>query len=315
MNAREINGKDGSKIMMTLANSTGTWLNGCLQSQHYYVHIEIKDPNGKLLAQVGLSYEQAARMLLYNGEVDCTLQRYRDETGKMAEELVTPPETVQTRMKKRLEDVEGSLVTRLQDIQKDLYDMVNGHVKPGKTNLEELMGNVDTVLNNLTSNREFVAQETQKEMAEMQSNMAGQLGLLIQTLTGTQVTGETLRQLLPVSDGPLLIGTDVDPVIDVYTPKERRPVPIENMTAMEVADAIQERLTAIERRMPHNEKETHLYIARASHTPKGKVSILYVNYQGGTTIDLELAKEYLKFLRSMTKVSQFKTHYQLKDKR
>jgi len=30
-------------------------------------------------------------MLLYNGEVECTLERYRDENGELVSEKVEPP--------------------------------------------------------------------------------------------------------------------------------------------------------------------------------------------------------------------------------
>lgn len=295
---------------MSLSQSTGQWLNGCLQPQHYYVHVEIKDPDGKLVAQVALSYEQMARTLLYSGEVDCTLQRYRDDTGKLVEEVVTPPKTVKDRMAERLGDVTGSLEKRLADVKKDLYSMINGHTKPGKTNLEELMSQVDTIQSHFTSNQDYVVQETEKELAEMQSNMAGQLGLLIQTQTGVSLPGQTLAKLLPVSDGPLLLGEPIEPVVEAYEPKKRQEVAIDDMTAMEVADALQGRLSAFERKMAHSsDKDTQLYIARASHTKMGKVSILYISYQNPSVIDLDMAKRYLKFLRSLTKVSEFKQHW------
>lgn len=310
MNSNDINGKSCSKVMMTLSQSTGTWLNGCLQPQQYYVLLKLNDPEGKLVAEVGLSYEQAARMLLYSGEVDCTLQRYRNREGVLVEEVVTPPETVRERMGKRLADVEGSLAQRLSDVQKDLYAMINGHVKPGKANLEEMRENINTVLSHLSSNRDYVVQETEKELAAMQNNMAGQLGLFLQAHTGVDFPQEALKQLLPVANSPLLIGEMIDPVVDSYEPKERKPVPIEEMTAMEVADAINARLKAIEKAQTNRgDKDAILYYAGASHTSKGQVTITYINYQGKSVVELDSAKEYLKFLRGVKKVSQFNTHH------
>lgn len=213
-------------------------------------------------------------------------------------------------MHDRLDDVTGSLEKRLADVKKDLYSMINGHTKPGKTNLEELMSQIDTIQSHFTSNRDYVVQETEKELAEMQSNMAGQLGLLLQTQTGVSLPGQTLAKLLPVSDGPLLLGESIEPVVETYEPKKRQEVAIEDMTAMEVADALQGRLAVFERKMAHtSDKEINLYLARASHTAKGKVSILYVNYHSPSVVELDVAKRYLKFLRSLTKVSEFKHHW------
>jgi hypothetical protein len=310
MNAQDINKKrETSSILMSLAQSTGTWLNGSLQPQHYYVLMQIKDPDGKIVTQVALTYEQMARTLLYSGPVDCTLQRYRNETGKLVEEVVPLPKTVKERMHDRLEDVNSSLTKRLEDVKKDLYLMVNGHTKPGKTNLEELMKEIDTIQAHFKSNQTYVAQETEKELAEMQSNMTGQLGLLLQTQAGLQLPGQTLTKLLPVSDGPLLLGEPIEPVIESYELKNRQEIPIDDMTAMEVVDKLQKRLSAIEKKIPHTSaEETILYFASASLTSKGKISILYISYQSPSVIELDLAKKYLKFLQSIKTASEFKQH-------
>jgi len=307
--------RSGSRVMMTLSQSNGVWLNGCLQPQHYYVTVRITDPEGDIVAEVALSYEQAARMLLYNGEVDCTLHRYRDKEGKLTEEIVNPPETVRDRMHKRLNDVEGSLLKRLEDAEKDIYEMINGHSKPGKKKLQELKNNIDTIKSHLKSNRDYVAQQTENELAEMQSNMLGQIGLHIQSKLGVEVPEEALKSLLPVSDGPLMIEEEIAPVMDSYEPKERKEIPIEDMTYIETADALHHRLRVIENHCRKNhEKKISLYYPSVTPTSKGRITIRYVNYQTDSTIDLDLAKRYLKFLRSIKNVSEFKHHWHFESK-
>jgi len=126
-----------SKIKMSMVQSSGTWLNDCPQKQHYYVSIEIFNPEGRTsIVRVALSFEQVTRMLMYNGEVNCTLERYLGEDGKIHEEKVNPPETVHQRMKKRLDDAYKSLEKRIEDIRRDVYDMLNGNVKTGKNSLK-----------------------------------------------------------------------------------------------------------------------------------------------------------------------------------
>lgn len=296
--------------MMTLSQTNGLWLNGCLQPQHYYVTVRITDPQGEIVAEVALSYEQAARMLLYNGEVDCTLHRYRDREGKLTEEIITPPETVKDRMHKRLNDVEGSLLNRLEDVEKDIYEMLNGHSKPSKKKLQELKNNIDTIKSHLKSNRDYVAQQTEKELADMQSNMLGQIGLHIQSRIGVEVPEEALKNLLPVSDGPLMLGKEISPVMDSYEPKERKDISIEDMTNVEISLELSKKLKLIEASIKGNSNDKFgLYCPNVSPTPKGYVAIRYVSFQGFCTISLEEAKDYLRFLNSIKKVTEFRHHW------
>jgi hypothetical protein len=182
--------KSQSRVCMTLTSSTGTWLNDCLQPQHFYVSLSIDDPEGKALVRVALSFEQAARMLLYNGDVPCTLERYRDTKGELVAEKVEPPETVHQRMKSRLGNTQKELLKRIEDAEKDVYDMINGNIKPGKKSLSELMNNINTIKSHFVSNQSFVVQQAEEELGKMQSNVAGQLGTFLQSKIGIQAPEE-----------------------------------------------------------------------------------------------------------------------------
>jgi len=172
--------KSRSSVCMTLTSGSA-WLNGCLQPQHYYVTIDITDPEGKSLARVALSYEQAAKMLLYNGHVECTLQRYRDATGKTAVEKVEPPENVHKRMKRRLSETHKALLERIEDVRLSLHDMVNGDKKANKTTILNLLQEMDTIQNHFLENQSFILQQSEEELSSMQNNAAGQLSLFLQT--------------------------------------------------------------------------------------------------------------------------------------
>ena len=308
--------RETSKVSMCLTSSSGTWLNGSLQPQHYFVSLDVKDPEGKELARVALTYEQAARMMLYNGDVECTLMRYRGIDGKMTEEKVEPPKTVHQRMKERLGETQVSLLKRVEDVRRDLYDMINGDEKRSKTKIKEMYDNIATIKAHLQGNEAFVVQQAEEELGEMQSNAAGQLGIFLQT-KGLDAPAEALKQLLPVSNGPLLIGEEVKPVQDSYELKARPGKSIDSMTAMQVADVMSKRLRQLEQlenavnvdRIEKSEQDKHLYNSGASETRSGKVSICYIGYQGHHTIELDEAKAYLKFLYSIKTIDEFKSHW------
>ena len=306
----EINEKNVSTVCMCLTSSNGTWLNGCLQPQHYFVSMDIHDPDHKLVARVSLSYEQAAKMMLYNGDVECTLTQYRDTSGKLVSEEVEPPKTVHQRMKERLSETQESLLKRVEDVRRDLYEMVNGDAKRNKGKIEELLESVKVIQSHLKANESFVVQQAEEELCEMQSNAAGQLGLFLQSKFGIEAPEDAIKQLIPVSKEPLLLGEPIEPVQDNYQLKHREQKPIDDMTAMQVADLLQKRLSQIEKAQPDRGSEKcHLFGARASAQRGEKVNLTYISYQGTSIIELEDAKKYLKFLLSIKSVSEFKSHW------
>jgi hypothetical protein len=309
--AHEINGgKETSHISMNICTSTGTWLNGCMQPQHYYVHMEIKDPNNKLVARIGLSYEQVARMMMSNGEVECTLIKYRGEDGKYVEEKVEPPKSVHQRMKERMGETQASLSKRLEDIRRDLYAMINGDMSRSKGKIEEILEAVKVVQSHYMGNETFVVKQAEEELGAMQNNAIGQMGIFLQSKFGLEAPADALKQLLPVIEEKLL-STDAKPVDDNYDMKERLQKPIDEMTAMQVADLISDKLRQIERMLPEDGKRIpHLYQTNAQES-HGKVIVCYVSYQGQIPLTLDEAKKYLKYLISVKKVSEFKTHWQI----
>jgi hypothetical protein len=315
MNEEKKINKSSSRVCMTLTSSTGTWLNDCLQKQMMYVSLSIDDPDGNPLARVAMSYEQAARMLLYNGDVPCTLERYRNSKGELVAEKVVPPETVHQRMKARLGNTQQSIANRLEDIRRDLYDMVNGDGKRGKTALKDILREVEVAKSHFESNQSFVLQQAEEELGQMQSNAAGQLGTFLQSKLGIQAPEEILKAL--VNTGvKQLSGPAIEPETDDYKLRPREPKPIAQMTVNEVADHINARFHAIEKATPTATDEqgvVHLYNASARAERGDKVVVKYVAYQGDHAIDLPTAKRYLGFLSAITP-DQFKTHWTFEKK-
>jgi len=319
--------RNTSTICMNMTQSNGTWLNGCLQKQMYFVSVDIKDPDHKVVARANLSFEQAARMLLYNGDVECTLERYRGEDGTIQNEKVEPPKSVHQRMTDRLDDTMTTLKKRLFDVEKDIYDMVNGDKKRSKTAMKEMLMDIKVIKEHLLENEAFTVQQAEEELGEMQSNAAGQLGLFIQSKTGELPNSETLKRLLPTG-GENQIAQIPDKrvvaTIDEYELKTRDKKSIEDMTALQVADAMRKRLKQIEAAQnkylaanPDKDKENnhHLFFANAMERKGQKISICYVNYQGSSLLDLADAKSYLKFLLEIKSLEEFKTHWQHKEKK
>jgi len=297
--------KSKSSVLMSLTSSSGSWLNGCLQPQHYFVSLEINDPNDKIVARVALSFEQAARMLLYNGTVECTLERYRDSNGNLVTEDVERPETVHERMKNRLNETHNSLAKRLEDVRRDVYEMLNSG-KVGKSNLSELLNEIETIQSHYASNENFVVQQAEEELGSIQNNAAGQLGVFLQS-HGANLKQEELLQLIPTGTSPLAITKKIEPAKDDYVMKIRPPKSIDDMNAREIADSIQKVFRKFESQQDENEKHHRLFKPNA-FSKGNKTIIKYISYQGESILQLDEAKTYLKFLMSINHVDQFKRH-------
>lgn len=319
--------EDTSTVLMAITSSTGTWLSGCLQPQRYYVTLHVKDKEGKIVADVALSFEQAARMLLSNGNVPCTLTRYRGADGKLKVEEVAIPETVHKRMVRRLGTVQEELKDRIADVEQDLYDILNGNKPGGKKAITELLHNIRVLKDHFASNQTYMVSRAEEEMQEIQENAAGQLGVYLQTQFGLSAEKPDLKQILGVDPDQQLLtdGTVPEPVTTGFKKKPKVKKKVDDMTAMEVADVMNRQLNRLEREentLHKNDKEgqykenrRHLFSAMAVHAG-GKVFVSYISYQGTHTLKLEEAREYLKFLLALKSVKGFKTHvwYNRKDK-
>jgi len=290
--------KPTSTVCMAMTSSSGTWLNGAMVPQHHYVSLQIKDPDDRLIARVALTFEQMTRMLMYNGEVPCTLERYRGMDGQLIVEQVERPKTVRSRMKERLGDSRQELKTRIADLKKDLYEAVNGG-SAGKKKLEGFLAQADTILSHFGENDDFVVQQAEEELGTMQMQAACQLGVFLQAQHGLSVDESTLVKLLPVGDGaPQLTDKTVQGVVTGYVARERARKAVPQMTAMEVADEIHKYLKAWEATSWNKTQGEHqpLFGASAGHK-SNKVEIRYVSFQGTHSLTLKDAQDYLIFLQ------------------
>lgn len=308
-------GKQTSSVCMTMVQSSGQWLNGAMVPQHHFVSLTLNDPEGKIVARASLTFEQVTRMLMYNGEVECTLERYRGPEGTLVEEKVERPKTVHARMKDRMGTSRSELGARINDLYKDIYAIINsGSGSAGKKKLQELLNDVHTIQSHFGSNDDFVLQQAEEELSAMQTQAVCQLGVFLQTQHGIEADETTLKKLLPVSDANLLTDKSESavPVVTGYKPKARKAKSIDDMTATEVADGIKQELSRLEASMSKSEK-SQLFGAGAiagATSPDSKVIVWYISYQGKHKLELDLAKAYLKILKVASK-DTFKKHFEL----
>lgn len=300
-----------STVCMTMVQSSGTWLNGAMVPQMHYVSLEVKDNENRLVARVGLTFEQVTRMLMYNGEVPCTLERYRGLDGKPTEEKVERPKTVHARMKERLGQSREELKDRIKDLERALYDAMNNKTA-GKGKLQEMHSMAHTILQHFGGNDDFVVQQAEEELGTMQMQAACQLGVFLQTQHNLQLDGETLAKLLPVGEGNLLIDKSAKPVVNGYKAKERPVKDPSEMCARELADEILIYLKEFEATKENQSKdESALVFMPTTGEHANNIFIRYVSFHSTYTVDIDLARNYLIFLRN-AKPAMFMRHFDFK---
>jgi len=296
-----------SHARLSSVSSSGTYLNDCLQAQHHYLCLEIEDPDKKTLCRMAMSYDQFVRILTDTSSVTVTLERYRDREGNLVVEAVKKPESVQDRMVDRMGEVHESLSNRIKDLRKDIYEALNDG-KAGKKTLEQLLHNAKVIEEHFESNSAFIVQQASEEIKTMQECAKSQLAMF---LTERGVQNVDVAPLLQQSN-KLLPASDIKPVKEVYELKQRIEKPIDDMTALEVSDAITAELKRLQRLVKLYEEDRAPLFACGASASKGAVEIRYISYQGSTRVDLAEAKDYLKFLRTVTDLSHFKRHFEFK---
>jgi hypothetical protein len=298
-----------SKARLSRVSSNGTYLNDCLQAQHYYLSLEIDDPQGKILCRMSMSYDQFVQILTDACNTTVTLERYRDCEGNLIVEEVKKPESVRDRMIDRMGEVHESLSNRIKDLRKDLYEALN-EGKAGKKTLEQLLHSARVIEDNFESNAVFTVQQASEEIKSMQECAKSQLAIF---LSEHGVNNVDISPMLQQSDQKALPAPDQLPVIEKYELKERVSKPIDDMTALEVADAMTIQLKRIERLIKQEHDGHAVLFWSGASVSKNGVSIRYISYQGTTRVELDEAKDYLKFLKTVTDISKFKAHWHYKN--
>lgn len=317
---------------------------GCNTLQHTLVEMEINDPDGRRILEMTMSTDQFLRLMIGNTHVDCTLTSYPKNRGDFVEEVAPMPQTHREDVRERLAEMEEKDNERMTGIIENLRAMVNGHIKPNKTALDELLKQMEVVCEYRTNNTQYVVQQAEEAVSAIENDLRGGLALMICQMTGSDVGNQIVKTLMSGDDrlrlegDPDLKSQDGFPEYGNFSVQENKPnqekvslipmpndlpplqppvIDIDDMTPSDLAREINRHLRAFEKdqkQNPINEKYGTRLLYNSGATTGGRgnsqVRIVYVSYQGSTNIDEGLAREYLKALRK----GKFITHYELKRK-
>lgn len=314
MMLRNSSGKKYSTIYLRQVNGLDRkiYLNDTLNEQHFYIEMDIKDPDDKMVCKVGMSYEQFVRIMLGSSDVPVTLLNYRDKEGKMVKEEVEKPASVRDNLVKELDETIGSVNDRISDLKKDLYELVNSGKSVGKKKLEDLLDQIKVIETHFNSNISYVTKEAVNRVGEVQDNAKTQLTIAINNMINSDsFKPEDFKTMIEGNSQISLPDYTNDPVVEEYQKKERVEKNINDMTNMELADNINimlKKFEILEDKEKGEQEYSTLWCPSASAV-LGGVKIVNVNYQGGCKIDNGRARAYLKFLRSINTFAEFKTHY------
>lgn len=305
-----------STAYMTQIQHNGKVLNECLQPQKYYIRLDIKDPDGKMVCQLAMSHDQFIRLMMTNCEVPVTLDKYRGLDGKLITEEVPKPDSVQDRYVKRIDKVGESLKNRIVDLKKDIYEAMNSEKSIGKKKLEEMYHDLKVIENHYESNLSYMVECGAEEIAEIQENAKSQLTIFASQHFGADLKSTDFSLLIEGKSHLALPGVSEPGIVDNYIPKERELKPVDEMTAMEVADAINDKLKKwwyieddyLNGKTREERENASLYYPSTSYT-KDHIFIGYVNYHGKSKVELDVAKRYLKYLIDLKDLRDFKYHY------
>lgn len=304
-----------SKISMHITRSSpGTNLNGSPIPQTRFVNITVTNQASQVIMDIAMTFEQLAHMLVSNMDTDCTLTRYFNEGDRKCD-TVKVPESPYASMKRNLGDAHTELMDRMTDIQRDLYEMVNGG-SSSKSKIKELLQSVEVLQSHYKSNLSFHISEAENKLQNAGANLMTQIALAVNNF-GVDVSPEVIKNALPMEmsfDAPANLALPApESNVTNYVRTERETKPVEAMTAMEVADALsyllckeEIRQSKLEVKVGDNSAHAELYCTNCINSGNSHVSICYVCYQHHTKLTLADAKVYLKYLLTAT---TFTKHY------
>jgi len=317
MRMHDDSGRQMSHVFLRQVNRS-IYLNDTLSEQSFFVEMEVKDPNGALVCDIAMSYEQFVRTLLFNGDVPVTLLKYRNIDGKLSEEKVPIPDSSRDSLIKDLDETIGGVANRIIDMRKDLYEILNSTKTVSKKKIEDLLEQIKVIESHYNSNIPYVTQEAVKKVSKIQDNAKSQLAIAMNQMIGSDsFKPEHFTRLIEGESIMALPDYTAEPVDDDYKLKDREEKNIDEMTNMELGDHISKYLKAVEvteqkvfenKSDKEKESKTKMYGAHASGDNKG-VYITYISYQGGHKIDTEKARRYLKFLKTIKTYGEFKSDY------
>lgn len=286
-----------AKIMMSIT-SGNTFLKGSSISQFYYPSISIKSDDGAEILRLSFTFDQLAKMLCSQTDVDCTLIRYFNE-GSVKHEEVTPPETIREKNSKVFGEVFTSLEDRIKSLQDQIFELTNNG-KAGKKDLASLLHEIKVIKEHYSSNYSYVLSKTEQELEKMKDSAITQ----IQHATGVdaRILISSNEQNVPAALEP--IGTITAPSSFVKKEKD-----INDYTCMELAIDINKILNNI-KNMVVEENRQSLYNPSATFNST-TVFIKYISYHSEWKLTRYEAIKYLNFLKGITKIEDFKYHHQL----
>jgi len=154
-----------STMSISVASGTSRYLNSSAVKHNNWVLMDLTAPDGRRYGRLEMSYDQLASALVSNSPVPITWSDFWDvnEDSVLLTEVVHPPERIDQRMEQRLRDTIGGL----KKITDRIRDRVNARVDAGKsmpkTELQEVIRDIDTVESFLKANTDFVVGQALEE--------------------------------------------------------------------------------------------------------------------------------------------------------
>lgn len=161
---------DRSRSSIALSMCQGErYLNGSAVKHRSYVSIRIESPDGRDLVDICMTFDQFASFLVSSSATPCTIDRFWsiNEGCVRLKEVVHPPESIQNRMKQRLEDRLADAEARLDAVIATLDEAIDAGKAMSKTKLAEIRKELGIFKGHNSSNRDFTVEQAREEVSSI----------------------------------------------------------------------------------------------------------------------------------------------------
>lgn len=150
----------GSKAGLRARSTTGKYLNGSLRRHSSYVSLDVEDPHGRKVLEMGMSFEQLSSLLVSKSDVAVTIDFCYGPDGMARSYPAPPPVSVARRMTERIRRGNQDLQNRVRKVMAAL----EGARMP-KGVQKEALSTLALVLRDADAHGSFAAQQAMEEMS------------------------------------------------------------------------------------------------------------------------------------------------------
>lgn len=193
---------DRSESTIRISCPSGkVYLNGSIVEHRDFVSITVTTPDGNKYAEIYMTFDQFASLLVSSSAVPCTMKYFYSKNSDtvMLEEVVHIPESIDKRMANRLDSELNELQQRIERICDTLIDQIDSNKSLSKTKMQDLHKNLININKCLKSNCNFIITQALEEIASVAEQTVFNVSHLYDVSRDSTIQNPNIKALVDIT--------------------------------------------------------------------------------------------------------------------